>query len=241
MDKKAGTNILLIEADENLLITNRRVLQRALGSNTFFECVRTLNDAKKILSDKTNAFDLILLGIILPDGSGLEFIPTLHALSDAPTLILSAKSTPIDVIEGIEKGGDNYIALPYEPEVMATLVSAMLNREKKREPIKTAIPSITIVRDKLTLDLIAKRAYISGIDARLNKKDFDLLSLLVRDEGKAISADRLYEIIWKSEIGSNKRMLQKQISTLSAILENGDSGYRIRDENGEKYCFESTK
>jgi len=233
-DTEGKTLILIIENDEHVLLTNKRILSRALCGNVLFHCARSLAKARGFLREKDMVYDAILLDIMLPDGSGLEFIPEIHTATDAPILILSARNTPIDIIEGIERGGDNYIAKPYEPEALATLVLAMLHRERKRI---TSGLAMTIARGKLTLDLIANRAYIGGIDMGLMPKEFALLSILMLEEDKTISAERLYERILKSETEADKRSLQKHISTLRSKLESGECGYTIRSVQGKGYCF----
>jgi len=235
MNYKDDTVILMIEDDESLLTTNKRVLSRALGNKIRFDNVRTLKEARETLLKKETAYDMILLDIMLSDGSGVEFIPEIHAVTDAPTLILSVKNTPLETIKGIERGGDYYITIPYEPEVMAALVHGILQRERKE---RTTAPVINIVRGNLTLDLIAKRAYIRGIDAGLEGKEFPLLSLLVREEGNTISADRLNAIIWKSDIENDKHSVKKQVFALSAKLESGECNYKIISVLNEGYRFE---
>ena len=235
MDNEGNTTVLFIEEDENVITTNKRVLSKALKGKIHSFSVRTLKEARKTLPAKKTAYDLILLDIRLPDGSGLELIPEIHALTDAPILILSTSIIPPDIIKGIERGGDNHIIAPYEPEAMVALVQVMLKREKK--PGSTA-PSITIIRGNLTLDLIAKQTYISGIDAGLEGKEFPLLSLLVREEGKTISASRLFEAIFKSDTENDISIVHKLISALNIKLESGECGYTIRNIYGEGFRFE---
>jgi len=236
MDNEGITTVLLIEEDENVITTNKRVLSKALKGNVRCHSVRTLKEARETLLAKKTAYDMILLDIILPDGSGLEFIPEIHAATDAPILILSTRTTPLEIIKGIERGGDNYITAPYEPEAMTTLIQAMLRREKKN---RSTVPSITIVRGNLTLDLIAKRAYVSGIDAGLEEKEFPLLSLLIREAGKTVSANRLSEIVCKSDTEHDKNTLQKHISAICTKLESGECNYTIRNIKNEGFRFEN--
>jgi len=235
VENESKISILIIEADENVLTTNKRVLQRAFGGNAGCRGVRSFDEARKVLRDKDSAFDLILFDIMLSDGFGLDHIPVIHAASDAPILIMSTKNTPHDIIEGIERGGDNYITKPYEPEVFTKLVRDMVRRERKREVMR---PTVTVIRGKLTLDLIAGRAYIGGLDIGLDKNEFATLSVLVREEGKIIDADNLLKMIRKSEMGNDRVALWEKISSLRSKLESGNSGYTI-SIHGEGYCFET--
>ena len=224
-------NVLLVEDDKDISALNKKMLESTGKYNV--RLAMTLTEARRQIA----AFppDIIILDIMLPDGSGLEFIPEIHAVTDAPTLVISTRNTPLDTIRGIERGGDNYIATPYEPEAMTTLVQSMLRREKK--PVSAA-PSITIVRSNLTLDLIAKRAYLSGIDMGLEGKEFPLLSLLVRDEGKTVGATGLLKTVFKSDDESDINTLHKQISALCTKLESGECGYTIKNIHSDGFRFE---
>lgn len=211
MNKK---NILMIEDEENVLTLNERVLTRASGNIMCFKA-RTLAEAEKALKNDDMEYDLIILDIMLPDGSGYDFIDGIHSATGAPILILSARNTPRDIIKGTARGGDNYITKPYDPEAMAALALAMLRREdklRKQETVKT------ITRGQLTLDLIANRAYLNGEDAGLKPKEFALLLTLVQNEGEIVSATELYEAAWKLPAIDDTRTVKSHISKLRTKL-----------------------
>ena len=231
---KTTINIFIIEEDENILKTNKRILLRATENYARFITARSLDEALKIIHAKDSFYDLILLNITLPDGSGLELIPELHAVTDAPILLFSACNIPRDIIEGIERGGDKYLELPYEPDEMTTLALALINRERTSEKSK---PTISIIRGKLTLDLITKRAYINGIDTGLKKPEFTILSLLVLEENKSINPDKLNKMILNPEDEQEQPTLQKYISIIQTKLETENSGYTIKYTPDEGYSF----
>ena len=226
----------MIEDNENVLTTNERVLTRAFGRAVRCFKARTLAAARDALRDRTVNYHLIILDIMLPDGSGLDFIPEIHAATGAPILILSAKNTPSDVIEGITRGGDNYITKPYEPEAMTALALAMLRREEKRgkpEPVKT------IIRGTLTLDLVANRAYMNGTDAGLKPKEFSLLLMLIQNEGQTITAKDLYETVWKLPANEDIRTVWSHISKMKKKLSITDfTPLTITVERNNGYRFE---
>jgi len=235
MENANKKHILMIDDEETVLTLNQRVLKRASGGAVLCFKARTLAEARNALRDKERDFDLIILDIMLPDGSGLDFADEIHAESYAPILMLSAKNTPKDIIAGAARGGDNYITKPYDPDAMAALALAMLRREAgrvKAEPLKT------VTLESLTIDIVAGRAFLSGDDMLLTPKEFALLSMLVQNNGTTVSAQWLYEQIWKVPIGDDKRTLQKHISVLRKKLEDGKCGYTVRAVYGEGYCFE---
>ena len=223
--------ILMIDDEKNVLTLNEQILTYA-SSSIVCHKAQTLAEARAKLRSAVQDYDLFILDIMLPDGSGLDFIEEIHAISSAPILVLSAKNTPRDIIRGVARGGDNYITKPYDPEAMAALALAMLRREEKhgrQELVKT------ISRGALSLDLVAHRAYVGGNDILLKPKEFALLLVLMQEEGATISAERLYEAIWKAPVGKDKRPLQKQVSNLRTRLEQGGSGYTILSVYGEGY------
>jgi len=234
MDSMNKKHVLMIEDDENVLTTNVRVLTRASGGVLCCYKARTLAEARDAIAKL--GYDLIILDIMLPDGSGLDFIPEIHAATNAPILILSARNTPSDIIEGITRGGDNYITKPYEPEAMTAIALAMLRREEKRAKPE---PAKTITRGPLTLDIVASRANINGTDSGLKPKEYALLSTLVQNEGRLVSAKELYETVWNLPVNDDVRTVWSHISKLKKKLLITDfTPLTITVERGNGYCFE---
>lgn len=210
--------ILMIEDEESVLTLNERVLTRANNSIVCFKA-RTLGEARDMLVCGRD-YDLIILDLMLPDGSGLDFISEINKVSSAPILILSAKNTPADIIEGAARGGDNYITKPYDPEAMAALAGAMLRREEKR---REALQPGPVSRGPLTLDIASRRAYIDGKDAGLSPKEFALILTFVQNEGKTLSAEELYEAAWKLPAIEDTRTIKTHISKLRKKLSISDN------------------
>jgi len=214
MDNDNQKYILMIEDEENVLTLNERVLTRASGNILCFKA-RTLAEARAALKLSEWDYDLIILDVMLPDGSGLDFINEIRDATEAPILILSAKDTAKDVIEGTARGGDNYITKPYDPEVMAAISLAMMRREEKREQKG---PAMTLACGPLTLDLMSTRAYMDGTDVRLRPKEFVLLLTLVQNEGKIVPAKKLYEAAWGLPANDDTRTVKTHVSRLRTKL-----------------------
>lgn len=229
MDKK---HILMIEDEENVLALNERTLVRFSGGAFRCDKARSLAEARTILADTPEDFDLIMLDITLPDGSGLDFVDEAHAVSHAPILILSARNTREEVIEGLQRGGDNYITKPYDPDDLCARVFAMLRREDDRRNE----PPEKITCGAITLDLVAGRAEISGADMLLTGKEFALLSLFAQNEGRTMSAEYLYEKIWKQPMTGDDGAIKNIVYKLRKKL--ADTGYAITNERSEGYTFQ---
>lgn len=172
--------------------------------------------------------DLFVLDIMLPDGSGLDFLAELRRHTRAPVLLLTGLTTPKDIVRGLTAGGDDYLAKPYDFGVLLARVEALLRRAEK-------IPE-KLVRGRLCLDVAADVATFDGNDLLLTQKEFLLLQIFVQNEGRFITAEYLYEKVWKQPMTGDSNALRSTLKRLRAKLEG--SGYCIALSKGEGYQFE---
>jgi len=220
--------ILLVEDNLKLLDANRRLLE-CEGYETL--TAKNLSEARGRLKETT--VDGIVLDIMLPDGSGLDFLKELRdASSNIPVLLLTALNTPEDVVRGLKSGGDDYMPKPINIEELVARVEALMRRAAR-------VPE-TIVKGSLKLDIAAGQAFLDDKDMLLTQKEFSLLLLFVQNDGRAMSADYLYEKVWRHPMNEDNRALKKHLSNLRKKLEEEDCGYQIIATRGEGYCFEKT-
>ena len=218
-----GTTILLVEDDGKLLNANRLLMERG-GYRVFTaEC---MSEAKKRMKEEPP--DLIVLDIMLPDGSGLDFLAEIRRTSRAPVLLLTSMATNTDIMRGLEAGGDDYLPKPFDVGVLLVRVKALLRRA-------SVVPE-TLKFGALKLDTASGVASLNDEDLLLSQKEFSLLLLFIQNEGKAMGADYLYEKVWKAPLNNNTGSLRFQISQLRKKLEG--SGNRIVFSHGAGYCFE---
>ena len=216
--------VLLIEDNPDVLHLNAKWLDKA-GFDTL--CTTTLAETRALL--ESTSPDIVVLDILLPDGDGLEFLPELKTLSDAPVLFCSSQNEDRDVLLGLEAGGDDYIPKPYNVDIFAARVNVMWRREQQnRKRLQQALaaksPEREIVYGPLKLDMYTSRAYFEGADAGLTPKQFALLFTLIQNEGKEIPAKDLYESVWGMPAYDDARTIKVHISQLKKKL-------RISDES----------
>ncbi len=218
-----GKQILLIEDNEKILQGNERMLRRR-----GYEVVTalTLADARNAM--KGQLPDLLVLDIMLPDGSGLDFMGELRQHSRVPVLLLTGLTTPEDIVRGLNAGGDDYLAKPYDFAVLLARIEALLRRAEH-------VPE-QLTKGRLCLDVTADVATLDGADLLLTPKEFALLLLFTQNEGCFISADYLYEKVWKQPMASDSNALKSALKRLRAKLEG--SGYCIVLSKGKGYQFE---
>jgi DNA-binding response OmpR family regulator len=216
-----------VEDNLKLLSLNRRILEgaghRALTAKNLAEARARLQSA---------APDVVVLDIMLPDGSGLDFLAEIRDACDAPVLFLTAKTEKEDKLAGLRAGGNDYITKPYDIDELRERVSAFLRltRNKRKPPDRIDFGS-------LTLDLISNRAFTDGRDILLTQKEFALLLLLAQRKDEVFSAEYLYEKVWNAAALGDVRAVKYQLSNLRRKLEG--SGYTVVAVRGEGYCFET--
>ena len=215
--------ILLVEDNAQILRGNERLLIRR-----GYEVVTalTLKDARKALEARMPG--LIVLDIMLPDGSGLDFIAQLRQTSRTPVLLLTGLTTPEDVVRGLRAGGDDYLTKPYDFGVLLARVAALLRRAEQ-------VPE-KLTRDRLSLDVAAGAATLDGTDLLLTQKEFALLLIFTQNEGRFISAEYLYEKVWSQPMAGDSQAFRKALHNLRRKIEG--SGWQVEWSRGEGYCFQ---
>lgn len=224
-----GKIALMVEDNEHVLALNRSMLERE--GCTVLSAV-SLAEARRALAEHP-AIDIVVLDILLPDGNGLEFIPELRETTPAPVLLLTSKRDYEDMVRGLTGGADDYMTKPYRvEELLARMVALLHRRDAARE-------SALLKRGALALDTVAQRAFLHGEDILLQPREFTILYYLIQHEGEGVSAERLYETVWKLPANGSLNTVKTAVSRLRKKLEG--SGCAITAERGAGYCFERVR
>ena len=204
---------------------NSNMLKRRGGYNVYI--AMNLEEARDIVA--TTDLDIILLDIMLPDGSGLDFLSELRQDKNIPILILSALGKIGDKKKGLEAGGDDYLSKPYDNDELLLRIEALLRRAEQ-------MPKV-ITKGALTLRVNSNQAFVNGKDIGLSPNiEFSLLNIFVQEENKILSPEFLYREAWGQPMAGNHNALKIAISEVRKKLEG--SGYVITTERGKGYRFE---
>jgi len=210
-------DILLVEDNVDLQQINQRLLEKR-GYNT--SLAMNLSEARTALA--VSAPDLIVLDIELPDGSGLDFLKELREEKNTtPVLLLTARSEADDIVQGIQDGGDDYIAKPYYNKVFLARAENLLRKAAQTdELIKQAALGVPDVMKygRLTVNNAAQRVTLDGEDVNLKPKEFQLLVYFLKNIGKKRTAEEIYEAVWGQDANDSVHTVRVRIGELRKKL-----------------------
>ncbi|MCL2803893.1 MAG: response regulator transcription factor [Micrococcales bacterium] len=219
-----------------LVVEDNQRLLRAIG-RTLVESGYSVLPAPDLATARSQVRrtppNAIVLDILLPDGNGLDFIEEIRAASTAPVLLVTALGTKDQRLAGLRAGGDDYITKPFDLDELCARVGAFL----RREAMHHNDPGREIVTGPLRLDPVADRAYLYGKDINLAPKEFSVLFMLVVNEGTPLTAQQLYEAVWKLPMAGDDHSIKNVVYRLRQKLGLANSGLSIETSRGEGYCF----
>ena len=223
--------VFVVEDEKDVLRINARMLSRH-GYNVF--TAENCHEAYKKLENTIP--DLLILDIMLPDGSGYDICSKFRTISDHPVIFLTGKSDIYDKIEGLGKGGDYYLTKPYDPDELLAVADRLIQRHLQTQEKHQNLTVIT--RGPLVLDITRGRAIVNGNDAGLTSKEFLLLLLLVKNEDKEVSPNELYEKVWGLSAGSDTRTIRFHIKNIrKKINAENSNDFDIVSVYGKGYMF----
>lgn len=226
---------LLITDDDPAILG----LIRAILEPEGFEIAEAHNGIEAVEAVERSNFDLLILDIMMPEMDGLEACRRIRQFSDVPIIFLSAKDEEADTVIGFALGADDYITKPFKPRELTARVRARLRRSTASPTNETMLEAADIV-----IDLRAHSATLHALDLNLTPKEFDILTLLVRNASCPVSPQDIFEQVWQEQyrlsdantIMVHIRRLRKKLSEIDssqAFIETVFGvGYRIDDGSG---------
>lgn len=204
---------VLVVDDEKLIVKGIRFSLEQDGMEV--DCAYDGEEALKMATE--NAYDMILLDIMLPKMDGFEVCQAIREFSDMPIVMLTAKGDDMDKILGLEYGADDYITKPFNIlEVKARIKAIMRRTYGPRE--KKEVSSV-IVKGDLRLDCDSRRLFIHDKEVNLTAKEFDLLELLVKNENKVYSREDLLGLVWGKDYPGDVRTVDVHVRRLREKIE----------------------
>lgn len=181
--------ILLLEDDLSLINGLSHALKK---QNYELEIVRTIKEAHAAWSD--GKYDLLILDVSLPDGSGFEICKRVRQESKVPIIFLTASDEEVSIIMGLDIGGDDYITKPFKLGVLMSRINALLRRAKNFGTQETEITS-----NGIRLSLLQGQAYKNNLPLDLTTGEYKLLCLFMQNPNQILSKDSILNRLWDSE------------------------------------------
>ena len=175
-----GRRVLVVD-DEKLIVKGIRFSLEQDGMEV--DCAYDGEEALKLARE--NAYDMILLDVMLPKHDGFEVCQQIREFSDVPIVMLTARSDDMDKILGLEYGADDYITKPFNILEVKARIKAIMRRVSKSNQSK--VNDKIIVKGDMTIDCESRRVVIGKKEVNLTAKEFDLLELLAMNPNKVYS------------------------------------------------------
>lgn len=221
--------IYIVEDDSAIKELESYALINSEFSVEGFERGRELFDA---LNKKIPA--LILLDIMLPDEDGIQILKKIRsttAYKDIPVIMVTAKTTEIDAVKGLDMGADDYITKPFGVMELVSRVKAVLRRTQKAE-----LQQILIYKN-IVIDEAQHKVFVDDEEIELTYKEYEVLKLLIINKGIVLSRDKIMETIWGYDFEQGNRTVDVHIQSLRKKIKSAGNhiktirnvGYKVGD------------
>lgn len=197
--------------------------------------VDTANSAEEALKLDLPSYNLLLLDVMMGEISGFKMASMMKKNKDTagiPIIFITAKDTENDTITGFNLGADDYISKPFSLREVIMRVKAVLRRTAN---VQTREQEQLQYRD-LVIDIPKKKVTISGEEMSLTKKEFEILLLLLQNQGRVFSREDILAKVWHDEVYVLDRTIDVNITRLRKKI--GNYGKYIVTRLGYGYCFE---
>ena len=196
--------ILLVEDDEKL----RRTLEDFLQA-TGFEVMeaRDGQEALDIYFSNNQKIDLILLDGMLPKVDGYDVLKQIREYSDVPIIMLTARESEEEQLEGLENGADNYITKPFLLKVLKAHMEALLRRNNRKRGEK-------IERGEIQIEKESRKVYLNGELLMMTPKEYDLLSYFIENENIVLSREVILNAVWGFDYSGDIRTVDTVVKQL---------------------------
>ena len=192
MEIDQKSRILLLEDDEGLVDGLCYSLKKSGYEVETAGCVRK---AKEFLAHRQ--YDLLLLDVTLPDGTGFQVCEAVRAQGDqVPIIFLTASDEEMNVIRGLDSGGDDYIGKPFKLGELLSRIRALLRRAGMKQARETLKETDSLVCGDIRIDFAGSRVFLRGEKLELTQAEYRLLSLLVRSCGRVVTREIIFEELW---------------------------------------------
>lgn len=222
--------IYILEDDRNIREIEEIALNNAGYQVVSFE---TAKEFQQKLNERIP--DLLLLDLMLPDADGLRLVTQLRQnvmTMSLPVIMVTAKTTEIDKVRGLDSGADDYLTKPFSVMELISRVKALLRRSMK------GLKERVITIGEISLDVERRKVTVAGERCELTYKEYELLKLLMNNAGIVTPREEILSKVWETDFEGESRTIDMHIKTLHQKL--GSSANRIKTVRNVGYLFETS-
>lgn len=222
--------IYILEDDRNI-----REIEEIALKNADYEVVSFETAAEFGKRLKERVPDLLLLDLMLPDADGLRLVTQLRQnvmTMSLPVIMVTAKTTEIDKVRGLDSGADDYLTKPFSVMELISRVKALLRRSMK------GLKERVITIGEISLDVERRKVTVAGERCELTYKEYELLKLLMNNAGIVTPREEILSKVWETDSEGESRTIDMHIKTLRQKL--GSSANRIKTVRNVGYLFETS-
>ena len=202
--------ILVIEDDRDI----EELLQFFLEDNGYQVAIAK-DGLEGITMFREGGFSLILLDIMLPKIDGYAVCELVRKESDIPIIMVTALSDEEDQMKGLDLLADDYITKPFSMPVLLRKIGAVLRRSQRNQKGEA---NRMLLYQQLRLDLDNYQVFVAGEETSLTKREFEILKMLLENQGKVMTREILLEQLWQYEFYGNDRVVDNHIKNLRRKL-----------------------
>ena len=232
------TKVLVVD-DEKLIVKGIKFSLEQDGMQV--DCAYDGEEA--IEAARRTEYDMILLDVMLPKHDGFEVCQAIREFSEAPVIMLTAKSGDMEKILGLEYGADDYITKPFNILEVKARIKAILRRNQKNQA-KVKEETRLITAGAMKLDTEGRRVFLGDREVNLTAKEFDILELLISNPDKVFSRERLLSMVWgsKAQEAGDVRTVDVHVRRLREKIEPLPSNPRyVHTKWGVGYYFRASE
>ncbi|NLN97501.1 MAG: response regulator transcription factor [Eubacteriaceae bacterium] len=216
--------IILIEDDSTISFAVKTFLKRHELETDVFTSLKATTDID------LNQYDLMILDVNLPDGSGFDYLKYIRTFSDIPVIMLTVKDAEEYVLKGFSEGADEYMTKPFSLPILKARIDNVLKRKNDRQE--------KMAYQELELDTQSKTAKVEGLNIELNRQEFAVLEILLENQDANLIRERIIDMVWGSDLYEvNDNTLTVTIKRLRSKL--GKYGVHIKTVRGIGYSWDS--
>ncbi|MBE6987715.1 MAG: response regulator transcription factor [Ruminococcaceae bacterium] len=215
---------ILVVDDEKLLVKGLKFNLE----NDGYEVDGAYDGREALMLFEKNKYDLVLLDLMLPEISGLEVCRAIREKSNVPVIMVTAKTEGIDKLIGFEYGADDYVTKPYDILELKARIRVILKRVMTTSQAQKKAEQAEIFESEtLKINFKNRSVVANGREVDLTAKEFDLLSIFIKNPAQVFSRDKLLELGWGKDYPGDNRTVDVHIRKIREKIEEDDANPKI--------------